>query len=99
LLWAYQKTFFGEITVEKNRTLPDADLRERSLLWVMAAMILFMGIGSTVFTTRTENSVRAVLEQMQPPPMAAPVNAKVVEDNECPALTPTEIKKNAEAAR
>jgi NADH-quinone oxidoreductase subunit M len=77
LLWAYQKTFFGEITVEKNRALPDADLRERSLLWVMAAMILFMGIGSTVFTSRTENSVRMVLEQMQLPPVAAPVNAKV----------------------
>jgi len=92
LLWAYQKTFFGEITVEKNRTLPDADLRERSLLWVMAAMILFMGIGSTVFTSRTENTVRMVLEQMQPPPMAQPVNAKVVEDNECPALTPADIK-------
>jgi NADH-quinone oxidoreductase subunit M len=99
LLWAYQKTFFGEITVEKNRALPDADLRERSLLWVMAAMILFMGIGSTVFTSRTENSVRSVLEQMQPPPMAAPVNAKIVEDNECPVLTPADIKKNAEAAR
>ncbi len=77
LLWAYQRTFFGDVTREKNRALPDADLRERSLLWVMAAMILFMGIGSTVFTSRTENSVRLVLEQMQPPPAAQPVNAKV----------------------
>ena len=92
LLWAYQKTFFGEITVEKNRTLPDADLRERSLLWVMAAMILFMGIGSTVFTSRTENTVRMVLEQMQPPASTQPVNARIVEDNECPALTPADIK-------
>jgi len=72
--------------------LPDAYLRERSLLWVMAAMILFMGIGSTVFTSRTENRVRMVLEQMQPPPMAHPVNAKIVEDDECPALTPADIK-------
>ncbi len=91
LLWAYQRTFFGEITVEKNRTLPDADLRERSLLWVMCAMILFMGIGSTVFTSRTENTVHQVLEQMQPPPAMQPVNAKIVEDNECPALTPADV--------
>lgn len=91
LLWAYQRTFFGEITVEKNRALPDADLRERSLLWVMCAMILFMGIGSTVFTSRTENTVRQVLEQMQPPPAMQPVNAKIVEDNECPALTPADV--------
>jgi NADH-quinone oxidoreductase subunit M len=91
LLWAYQRTFFGDVTREKNRALPDADLRERSLLWVMAAIILFMGIGSTVFTSRTENTVRMVLEQMQPPPMAHPVNAKAVEDDECPALTPADI--------
>ena len=78
LLWAYQRTFFGDVTREKNRTLPDADLRERSLLWVMAAMILFMGIGSTILTNRTENSVRLVLEQMQPPPVAQPVNAQIV---------------------
>jgi hypothetical protein len=38
---------------------------------------LFMGIGSTVFTSRTENTVRMVLEQMQPPASVQPVNAKV----------------------
>ena len=29
LLWAYQRVFFGGVTQEKNRTLPDADGRER----------------------------------------------------------------------
>jgi hypothetical protein len=77
LLGAYQRTFFGYVTNEKNRALPDADLRERSLLWAMAAMILFMGVASTVFTSKTENSVRQVLEQMQPPQAAQPVNARV----------------------
>jgi len=91
LLWAYQRTFFGEVTKEKNRALPDADLRERSLLLAMAAMILFMGIGSTVFTSKTENSVRQVLEQMQPAPVGQPVNAKVDEADECPPLTKADI--------
>ena len=81
LLWAYQRTFFGEVSHEKNRALPDADLRERSLLWAMAAMILFMGIGSTMFTSRTENTVRQVLEQMQPASATQPVNA-IVDDVE-----------------
>ena len=98
LLWAYQRTFFGEITVEKNRTLLDADLRERSLLWVMCAMILFMGIGSTVFTSRTENTVRQVLEQMQPPPATQPVNAKVddVEEFEI-TTTPNQPSRTSDA--
>ena len=30
LLWAYQRVALGEVTVEKNRTLPDASTRERS---------------------------------------------------------------------
>ena len=29
LLWAYQRVALGEVTVEKNRTLPDASPRER----------------------------------------------------------------------
>ena len=32
LLWAYQRVALGEVTVEKNRTLPDASRRERVIL-------------------------------------------------------------------
>src|SRR5260221_11373832 len=48
LLWSYQRVFFGEITVEKNKTLPDASGRERSILATMCVVILWMGIGSAV---------------------------------------------------
>ena len=37
LLWSYQRVFFGGVTQEKNSTLPDADLRERGILFLMAA--------------------------------------------------------------
>jgi NADH-quinone oxidoreductase subunit M len=77
LLWAYQRTFFGGITHEKNRSLPDANLRERSLLWVLAAIILFMGVASTFFTSRTENAVRQVLDQMESADKPQPVNAQI----------------------
>src|ERR1700737_421143 len=36
LLWAYQRVFFGELTVEKNRALPDASSREIGILATMA---------------------------------------------------------------
>ena len=32
LLWMYQRVFYGEITNEKNRTLPDCDWREKLIL-------------------------------------------------------------------
>ncbi len=36
MLWLYQRTFYGTITNPVNATLPDADLRERSILWPLA---------------------------------------------------------------
>jgi NADH-quinone oxidoreductase subunit M len=70
LLWSYQRVFFGTITKEKNSTLPDADLRERGILFLMAAIILWMGVGSPFFTRRIEASTQNVLQQMQRPQAA-----------------------------
>jgi NADH-quinone oxidoreductase subunit M len=67
LLWAYQRVFFGEVTNDKNRTLPDTSPRERWILVTMAVITLWMGIGSTFFTNRTAASAQEVLEQMKRP--------------------------------
>ena len=56
LLWAYQRVALGEVTVEKNRTLPDASTRERLILATMAVAIIFMGVASPLFTRRMEAS-------------------------------------------
>jgi NADH-quinone oxidoreductase subunit M len=63
LLWAYQRVALGEVTVEKNRALPDASTRERVILVTMALAILFMGIASPLFTRRMQASVDNVLQQ------------------------------------
>ncbi len=65
LLWAYQRAIFGQITVEKNRTLPDASFRERIILASMAAVIIWMGVASPMFTRRTEASTATLLRQME----------------------------------
>jgi NADH-quinone oxidoreductase subunit M len=69
LLWAYQRVFFGEITRDKNRTLPDISSRERGILVAMAVITLWMGIGSAYITRRTAGSSQAVLDQMTRPQM------------------------------
>jgi NADH-quinone oxidoreductase subunit M len=66
LLWAYQRVFFGEITVEKNRTLPDASWREKGILVTMAVVTVWMGIGSVFITRRTETATKTVMEQATP---------------------------------
>jgi NADH-quinone oxidoreductase subunit M len=62
LLWAYQRVALGEVTVEKNRTLADASMRERVILVTLAVAILFMGVASPLFTRRMEVSVNNILE-------------------------------------
>jgi NADH-quinone oxidoreductase subunit M len=65
LLWSYQRVFFGDVTVEKNRKLPDASGREKWILAVMAVITLWMGIGSPFFTRRFAAPSQNVLDQMQ----------------------------------
>jgi NADH-quinone oxidoreductase subunit M len=66
LLWSYQRVFFGEITQEKNRTLPDASVREKWILATMAVVTLWMGIGSTFITRRTAVAAQTVVDQVEP---------------------------------
>jgi NADH-quinone oxidoreductase subunit M len=74
LLWSYQRVFFGEITVEKNRTLPDVSARERWILVTMAVITLWMGIGSVFITGRTAAASQSVIDQMARPPRAEEAN-------------------------
>jgi NADH-quinone oxidoreductase subunit M len=66
LLWSYQRVFFGEITKEKNRALPDVSARERWILITMAVVTLWMGIGSAFITRRTAADAQAVIDQVEP---------------------------------
>jgi NADH-quinone oxidoreductase subunit M len=65
LLWSYQRVFHGEVTVEKNKTLPDASERERFILATMCAVILWMGIGSVFVTKRTAEATNTIRKQME----------------------------------
>ncbi|HEV7511283.1 MAG TPA: NADH-quinone oxidoreductase subunit M [Candidatus Acidoferrum sp.] len=66
LLWSYQRVFFGEVANDKNKTLPDASVRERFILVTMSIVMLWMGIGSTYFTRRTAAASQTVIDQVEP---------------------------------
>ncbi|PYU46095.1 MAG: Fe-S-binding domain-containing protein, partial [Acidobacteria bacterium] len=66
LLWSYQRVFFGEITREKNRTLPDVSAREKWILATMAIVTLWMGVGSTFITARTAAAAQSVIDEVEP---------------------------------
>lgn len=91
LLWAYQKTFFGEITRDKNKTLPDASAREKLILVTMAIVTLWMGVGSTYITNRTAAASALVIEQSKVPARAYEAQA--------PGTAPAENKTSPEASK
>jgi NADH-quinone oxidoreductase subunit M len=66
LLWSYKRVFFGEITKEKNRPLPDVSAREKWILIAMAVVTLWMGIGSVFITRRTAADAQGVIDQVEP---------------------------------
>ncbi len=62
MLWLYQRTFYGAITNPVNATLPDADRRERSILWPLAALALIMGVFPSFWMNSIDASVAGILE-------------------------------------
>jgi NADH-quinone oxidoreductase subunit M len=106
LLWSYQRVFYGDVTVEKNKGLSDLSSREVWTLAAMAVVILWMGIGSTNITYRTANASQSVLDQMVRPghaeeaavprkSLAAPNSSPTVSSN---TASPAAIASSQQAA-
>jgi NADH-quinone oxidoreductase subunit M len=65
LLWMYQRVFYGEVTNEKNRSIPDLNDREKVILVSLVFVILWMGIYPQPFLRRLDSSVMQVVESME----------------------------------
>ncbi|MEE9298363.1 MAG: NADH-quinone oxidoreductase subunit M [Acidimicrobiia bacterium] len=65
LLWAYQRMFNGEVTVEANRGLPDLTIREKVILVPMLVLIVFLGVYPKPALDIIEPSVDAVLDRIE----------------------------------
>jgi len=61
LLWMYQRVFFGKVTHEVNRSLPDLSGREQAALWPAAAAALVMGVAPLLWLNAIDPAVQAVL--------------------------------------
>ncbi|PYS27876.1 MAG: Fe-S-binding domain-containing protein, partial [Acidobacteria bacterium] len=66
MLWLYQRMFFGEITNEKNKLLPDLNIREWAYMLPLVIMSLWIGIYPGPFLRYIERTVNAVVKQVRP---------------------------------
>ena len=65
LLWMYQRVFYGEITNDKNRALPDCDFREKLILAVMVIVIIAMGVYPQPFLRRMDGTVNSLILRIE----------------------------------
>ena len=66
LLWLYQRTMFGPVTHEVNKTLPDMNLREYAVLLPLVAMAFWIGIYPKPFFAYVEKPVQRIVQQVNP---------------------------------
>jgi len=61
LLSMVQRVLYGEVTNEKNRTLPDLHWREYVVLVPLVVLSIVMGIASPLFTRKIEPAADALV--------------------------------------
>ena len=66
MLWLYQRMFFGEITNEKNKLLPDLSAREWAYMLPLVVMSLWIGMFPAPFIRYIEKPVNSVVKQIKP---------------------------------
>lgn len=66
LLWLYQRTMFGPVTHDVNKTLPDMNLREHAILIPLVALAFWIGIYPKPFFNYINNPVEKIVRQVNP---------------------------------
>lgn len=66
LLWLYQRTMFGSVTHEVNKTLPDMNLREYAILLPLVVLAFWIGIYPKPFFAYINSPVERIVRQVNP---------------------------------
>jgi NADH-quinone oxidoreductase subunit M len=76
MLWMFQRVYYGEVTDDHNRHMPDLSLREWAIVGPLVAAAIFMGVFPNVFLKPMEPGVARIVqrvEQHQPFRVSAPL--------------------------
>jgi len=76
MLWLYQRTMFGEITKDENKTLPDLDAREMATLIPIIALCFWIGLYPAPFLKAMEASVTNLIQTVEKGASGKAVGAK-----------------------
>ena len=65
MLWMFQRVFYGKVTNDHNRGLPDLSFREWAILGPLAAAAIVMGVVPNVFLKPMEPAVQRIVNRVQ----------------------------------
>jgi NADH-quinone oxidoreductase subunit M len=65
LLWMVQRVMFGPLENEKNKNLPDLNLRELLVLLPLLVLVVWIGVYPAPFLDRIDPAIEATLELMR----------------------------------
>lgn len=65
MLHLFRETFFGEVTKEENRRLPDLNKRELSALIPLTIVVIWLGVYPKPVLEPIDNSVKLMMELME----------------------------------
>jgi NADH-quinone oxidoreductase subunit M len=65
MLWMFQRVYYGSITHDENRTLPDLSLREWAIVGPLCAMAVVMGVVPNVFLKPMEPAVTRIVQRVE----------------------------------
>jgi NADH-quinone oxidoreductase subunit M len=85
LLWLYQRTMLGEVTNEKNRRLPDLNLRELATFLPLIAWAIWIGVYPKPYFEVLEKPVAQIVERVRPGYFARGAAAQPAAANHAPA--------------
>jgi NADH-quinone oxidoreductase subunit M len=64
LLWLVQRVFFGPITIEENRTIPDIKWNELAAVIPLIVLMVWIGVHPNTFLKKMQPSVKQLLVQV-----------------------------------
>ena len=65
MLWMFQRVYYGEVTNEHNRHMPDLSPREWVVIGPLAAMAIYMGVFPNVFLKPMEPAITRIVERIE----------------------------------
>ncbi len=88
ILWMVQRVMYGEVTNDKNSSLPDLNPREWATLFPLVFLSLFMGLFSSLFTPSIEKPVVKLIQDANARVLMANTKIRIVPSTGEPMGTP-----------